>query len=75
MSQAKSSKNVMDRIVAAGARGYVVRESDVGDDLGDHFGRARHIDVGRRVWMRAQGLVMESVEQATERAAAYSDKK
>lgn len=47
--------------------GYEIKSSDVGRDLGPDFGKVSPSDVGRMVWKRGYGVVMESPEQASTR--------
>lgn len=44
-------------------QGARLREADVGRQLGEGFGQVLLADVGKRVWLRAEGLVMENAAQ------------
>ena len=46
------------------AQGYQLSADDVGQTLGWHgFGSVLKADVGKRVWVKSYGLVMENCEQ------------
>lgn len=50
------------------AQGAELTEADIGKGLG-YFGRVLPIDVGKRVWLKESGLVMENNEQRDARKA------
>ena len=50
-------------------QGYELQESDVGRGFGcqSGFESVRQFDVGRRVWLKSYGIVMENNEQRDKR--------
>ena len=46
---------------------YTIKESDVDLDFGDNFGTVCKCDVGKRVYKKSYGLVMENNEQLAKR--------
>lgn len=48
-------------------QGAELTAQDVGRNLGDNFGRVLPIDVGKRVWLKDYGLVMENDAQRDKR--------
>jgi len=48
-------------------QGYEIQESDVGKSLDLYWGKVLPIDIGKKVWVRSYGLVMENDEQRKER--------
>ncbi len=49
------------------AQGSELGRNDVGRNLGLAFGRVFLHDVGKRVWLKSYGLVMENNEQRDKR--------